>query len=135
MADEQLTWVARQQVDVPTTVGGGCFLGVSVVTAATTAALETGYGACARAAQAVVHRSGAVAVMGLKRCRRRADFIPASDGPQAHCTSQAVDRLLNSQDRLLDAMRSGHATTALAAGGTRDGATRELSPVWRAAAS
>ena len=31
VADEKLTWVARQQVYVPTTVGGGCFLGVSVV--------------------------------------------------------------------------------------------------------
>jgi hypothetical protein len=38
VADEKLTWGARQQVSVPTTVGGGCFLGVSVVAAATTAA-------------------------------------------------------------------------------------------------
>ena len=176
VADEKLTWVARQQVYVPTTVGGGCFLGVSVVAAATTAALEMGYGECARVAQAVVpdshprsvctegweatrqawrrlfptitlvlcflhsilkikdrctgalrhqvlerawevyratttrqcaqrlrrlaewtptHLSGAVAVMVLKRCRHRADFIPAYDGPQAHRTSTAVDRLLN----------------------------------------
>ena len=58
--------------------------------------------------------SGAVAVMVLKRCRRRADFTPASDGPQAHRTSHAVDRLLTSQDRVLDAMRSCHATTARA---------------------
>ncbi len=53
------------------------------------------------------HRSGAVAVMVLQRCRRRADFTPAYDGPQAHRTSHAVDRLL-------DAMRSCHATTASA---------------------
>jgi hypothetical protein len=44
VADEQVTWVAGQEVDVPTTVGGGCVLGVSVVAAAATAALETGYG-------------------------------------------------------------------------------------------
>jgi len=37
----------------PTTVGGGCFLGVSVVAAADTAALETGYGACAQEAHAL----------------------------------------------------------------------------------
>ncbi len=195
VADEKLPWVAQQQVDVPPTVGGGCFLGVSVVAAADTAALETGYGALAREAQALVpdsqprsvctdgwkatreawrrllptitrvrcclhavlqsrdrcrgelrhqvlertwrvsqattkrqcaqrlrrlaewtptHRSGAVAEMVLQRCRRRADFTPAYDGPQAHRTSQAVDRRLNSHDRRLDAMRYGHATTASA---------------------
>src|SRR5712691_4563797 len=60
------------------------------------------------------HRSGAVAEMVLQRCRRRADFTTAYDGPQAHRTSQAVDRRLNSHDRRLDAMRYGHATTASA---------------------
>ena len=195
VADEKLTWVARQQVYVPTTVGGGCFLGVSVVAAATTTALETGYGEFAREARALApayqprsvctdgweatrqawrrlfptitlvlcflhsilkikdrctgalrhqvlerawkvyqattkrqfaqrlrrlgewtqaHLSGAVAVMVLKMCRRRADFTPAYDGPQAHRTSHAVDRLLNYQDRLLYAMRYCHATTARA---------------------
>lgn len=195
VADEQLPWVARQQVSVPTTVGGGCFLGVSVVAAATTAAWEAGDGECAREAQALApayqpravctdgweatrqawrrllptitlvlcflhaivkskdrctgawrpqvlerawkvsqatttrqlvqrlrrlgewtqtHRSGAVAVMVLKMCRRRADFTPAYDCPQPHRTSHAVDRLLTYQDRLLDAMRYGHATTASA---------------------
>jgi hypothetical protein len=195
VADEKLTWVARQQVSVPTTVGGGCFLGVSVVAAATTAALETGDGECAREAQALApdsqprsvctdgweatrqtwrrllptitlvlgllhsilkskdrctgavrhqglerawkvsqatttrqcaqrlrrlaewtppHRSGAVAVMVLKRWRRRADFPPAYDCPQAHRTSNAVDRLLNYQDRLLYAMRYCQTTTASA---------------------
>ena len=44
VADEKLTQVAKQQVYVATTVGGGCFLGVSVVEAADTGALETGYG-------------------------------------------------------------------------------------------
>ena len=52
--------------------------------------------------------------MVLKRCRRRADFTPACDCPQAHHTSHAVDRLLNSQDRVLYAMRYGHATTTSA---------------------
>ncbi len=195
VADEQGTWVAGPEVDVPTTVGAGCFLGVSVVAAADTTTLAAGDGECARAAQALVpaspprsvctdgghatreawrrllpkstlvlcllhavlkskdrctgawrhqvlervwhvshapptrqcaqrlrrwaewtptHRSGAVAAMVWKRCRRRADCTPASDGPQAPRTSHAVDRRLNSQARLLDAMRSGHATTASA---------------------
>ena len=52
--------------------------------------------------------------MVLKRCRRRADFTPAYACPQAHRTSHAVDRLLNHQDRVLDALRSCHATTASA---------------------
>ena len=52
--------------------------------------------------------------MVLKMCRRRADFTPAYDCPQAYRTSNAVDRLLNHQDRLLYAMRYCHATTASA---------------------
>ena len=52
--------------------------------------------------------------MVVKRCRRRADFTPAYDCPQAHRTANAVDRLSNSQDRVLYARRSCHATTARA---------------------
>ena len=61
-----------------------------------------------------LHLSGPVAKMVLKMCRRRADFTPAYDCPQAYRTSNAVDRLLNYQDRLLYAMRYCHATTASA---------------------
>jgi hypothetical protein len=195
VADEQLPPVARHQVDVPTTVGGGCCLGVSVGEAADTATWERGYGELAQAAQALgpayqarsvgpdgwaatrqawrrllpkmtlvrcwLHsllkrkqhgagqlrhrvlarawpgyqaatkrqfaqrlrrmaawtpapRSGPVATMVLKRCRRRADCTPAYDCPQAHRTSPAVDRLRHSQDRRLYAMRYCHATTASA---------------------
>ena len=42
VADAQVTWVAGQEGSVPTTVGGGCFLGVRGVASADTAALETG---------------------------------------------------------------------------------------------
>jgi hypothetical protein len=192
-AEEQRTRGARHQGDVPTTVGGGGFLGVSVVEAAETATVERGSGACAQAAKGLLPasharsgctagweatrqawrplcptipwgrcvlpallqrkqhgagpfwlpgcerawqvsqaattrqcaqrlrrlaawppapRSGPVATMGLKRGRRRADGTPASACPPAHRTSQAVDRLRNSPDRRLDAMRSCHATTA-----------------------
>jgi len=191
VADEQLTQVAKQQVYVPTTVGGGCFLGVSVVEAVDTVPVERGDGACAQEAKALrpayqarsvctdgweatrqawrgllpkitwvrcflhsiwkmkkhgagqwrhqgldqawqvyqavttrqcaqrlrrvaawtpAHRSGPVAQLVVKRCRRRADCTPASDCPQAHRTSNAVDRLRNSQDRLLSARRSWHGT-------------------------
>ena len=195
MADEKGTWVAGQEVDVPTTVGGGCVVGVRVVAAAETTALEPGYGECAREVHALApayhprsvctdgwqatreawrrlfptitrvlgclhavlkskarctgalrpqvlervwhvyhattkrqcaqrlrrlaawtptHLSGAVATMVWKRWRRRADFTPAYDCPQAHRTSHAVDRLLNYQDRLLYAMRYCHTTPASA---------------------
>ena len=195
VADEKLTWVAKQQVSVPTTGGGGWFVGVSVVEAAETVTLEQGYGEFAKEVKALapndqarsvctdgweatrqawrglfptitlvlcflhailqrkkhcagqwrhqvldkawqvdqatptrqfsqrlrrvaawtpLHRSGPVATMVLKRCRRRADCTPASACPQAHRTSHAVDRLLDSHDRLLYAMRSWHATTASA---------------------
>ena len=53
VADEKGTGVAGQEVYVPTTVGGGCFLGGSVVAAADTTAWETGYGEFAREAQAL----------------------------------------------------------------------------------
>jgi hypothetical protein len=53
VADEQLTRVAKQQVSVPPTVGGGCFLGASVVEAADTVTVERGYGELAQAAQAL----------------------------------------------------------------------------------
>ena len=66
------------------------------------------------AAWTPTHRRGAVAPMVLKMCPHRADCTPASDCPQAHRTSHAVDRLLNDHDRLLSAMRSCHATTASA---------------------
>ena len=192
MADEKLTQVATQQVSVPTTVGGGCVLGGSVVEAADTVTVERGSGECAQEAKALVptyharavctdgweatrqawrrlfpkmtvvlcvlhailklqkhcagplrhqgldrawqvyqaatkrqfaqrlrrvaewtplHRSGPVATRVWKMCRRRADVTPASECPQAHRTSNAVDRLLNSQDRLLYAMRYWHGTT------------------------
>jgi hypothetical protein len=58
-----------------------------------------------------VHLTGAVAQLVLKMWRRRTDFTPAYECPQAHRPSNAVDRLLDYQDRLLDAMRYWHGTT------------------------
>jgi hypothetical protein len=44
VADEKITWLAGAEVVVPTTVGGGCVLGISVAEQATSAALPTAYG-------------------------------------------------------------------------------------------
>jgi hypothetical protein len=55
-----------------------------------------------------------VAEMVLKMGRRRVDFTLAYDCPQTHRPSNAVGRLLNAQDRVLDAMRYCHAATASA---------------------
>jgi hypothetical protein len=43
-------------------------------------------------------------------CRRRVEFTPACDCPQAARTSNGVDRLLNHLDRLLYAACYGHST-------------------------
>ena len=44
VADEKITWRAGDEVVVPTTVGGGCVLGISVATQATSAELQKTYG-------------------------------------------------------------------------------------------
>ena len=46
----------------------------------------------------------------LKLCRRAQRFVPAFRFPEAHRTSNAVDRLMNHQDRHLYAMRYLHGT-------------------------
>jgi hypothetical protein len=53
VADEKLSRLAKQQVYVPTTVGGGCFLGVSVVEAADTVTLARGEGEFTKEAKAL----------------------------------------------------------------------------------
>lgn len=44
VADEKLTWLAGEEVVVPTTVGGGCVLGISVAPQATSADLQAASG-------------------------------------------------------------------------------------------
>ena len=44
VADEKITWLAGEEVVVPTTVGGGCVLGISVAEQATSASLQDAYG-------------------------------------------------------------------------------------------
>jgi len=44
VADEKITWLAGKEVVVPTTVGGGCVLGISMATQATSPDLQAAYG-------------------------------------------------------------------------------------------
>jgi hypothetical protein len=44
VADEKITWLAGDEVVIPTPVGGGCVLGISVAAQATSAELQTTYG-------------------------------------------------------------------------------------------
>lgn len=44
VADEKITWLAGEEVVVPTTVGRGCVLGISVAEQATSARLQDAYG-------------------------------------------------------------------------------------------
>jgi hypothetical protein len=44
VADEKITWRGGAEVVVPTTVGGGCVLGISVAAQATSPALQAAYG-------------------------------------------------------------------------------------------
>jgi hypothetical protein len=44
VADEKITWLTGEEVVVPTTVGRGCVLGISVAAQATSAGLQDAYG-------------------------------------------------------------------------------------------
>src|SRR3989454_4042741 len=57
LADEKHTWALGQEVSVPTTVGGGCLLGVTVTDAASADALEAASRDCAQAACALASTS------------------------------------------------------------------------------
>jgi hypothetical protein len=53
VADEKITWLGGDEVVVPTTVGGGCVLGISVAQEATSDSLEEAYREFVTEAQAV----------------------------------------------------------------------------------
>jgi hypothetical protein len=53
IADEKITWLDKDEVCVPTTVGGGCILGISVTENEDSAALQTAYGEFAVEAAAI----------------------------------------------------------------------------------
>lgn len=53
VADEKITWLAEEEVYLPTTVGGGCILGITVAENATGAILKQAYGEFATETAAV----------------------------------------------------------------------------------
>jgi hypothetical protein len=71
VADEKITWLAREEVVVPTTVGGGCVLGISVATQATSDSLAEAYGEFVTEAQEVfpAYHARSVCTDGFKPTR------------------------------------------------------------------
>lgn len=53
VADEKITWLDKAEVSVPTTVGGGCVLGVSLAENESSESLQTAYGEFATESAAV----------------------------------------------------------------------------------
>jgi hypothetical protein len=71
VADEKITWLAGEEVVVPTTVGGGCVLGISVAVEATSDSLEEAYGEFVTEAQEVFpdYQARSVCTDGFKPTR------------------------------------------------------------------
>jgi len=71
VADEKITWLASKEVVVPTTVGGGCVLGISVAAQATSAGLQDAYGEFKTEATAVFpdYRARSVCTDGFQATR------------------------------------------------------------------
>ena len=107
VADEKLTQVAKQQVYVPTTVGGGCFLGVSVVEAADTVTLERGYGEFAKEAKALApdYQARSVCTDGWEATRQAWRALPQDQAGavlsppilkiKKHCAGQLRHQVLD----------------------------------------
>jgi hypothetical protein len=113
VADEKITWVQGAEVSVPTTVGGGCFLGVSVVAQEDQAALQVGYGAFATEAQAVFPA-----------------YVPQSVCTDGWAATQAAWRALFPTLTLV--LCYLHAVLKIAACCTGDLRTRVLTRAWEA---
>jgi hypothetical protein len=71
VADEKITWLGGEEILVPTTVGGGCALGISIAAAATSDRLEEAYGEFATEAQEVFpdYQARSVCTDGFKPTR------------------------------------------------------------------
>jgi hypothetical protein len=118
IVDQKITWGDGQEVVVPTTAFGGCFLGITVSEQDNAEGLQAAYDEFASEAKAVFpdYRPLSVSAYGwAATCEawrllfpQGAEFTPAYDCPQAARTSNGVDRLLNHLDRLLYAACYGH---------------------------
>jgi hypothetical protein len=71
VADEKITWLDGEEVVVPTTVGGGCVLGISVAREATSDSLEEAYGEFVAEATTVfaTYQARSVCTDGFKATR------------------------------------------------------------------
>ena len=113
VADEKITWVQGTEVSVPTTVGGGCFLGVCVVAQEDQAALQAGYGEFAAEARAVF-----------------ADYTPQSVCTDGWAATQAAWRALFPRVTLV--LCYLHACLKIAARCTGDLRRTILTRAWQA---
>lgn len=113
VADEKITWVQGAEVSVPTTVGGGCFLGVRVVENEDQAALQAGYGVFAQEAHAVYP-----------------DYVPTSVCTDGWAATQAAWRALFPTSTLV--LCYLHAVLKIAARCTGDLRTTVLTRAWQA---
>lgn len=81
VADEKITWLDGAEVCVPTTVSGGCGLGISVAQSEDGAALQAAYGEFAAEAAAVfpAYQPRSVCTDGFRATRRAwRELFPAS---------------------------------------------------------
>jgi hypothetical protein len=71
VADEKIPWLAGEEVVVPTTVGGGCVLGISMTPEATSDSLEAAYGEFVTEAQEIFpdYQARSVCTEGFKPTR------------------------------------------------------------------
>ncbi len=71
VADEKITWLDGEEVSVPTTVGGGCILGITVAEQADGTALKQAYGEFASEAAAIfpAYQPASVCTDGWKATR------------------------------------------------------------------
>jgi hypothetical protein len=133
VADEKLTRVVKQQVYVPTTVGGGCFLGVSVVEAADTVTLERGDGAFAKEAKALVpeYQARSVCTDGWEATRQAwrqlfpkitlvLCFLHSILKMKKHCTGQLGHQVLDRAWQVYQAATNRQFAQRLRRGGRVD---------------
>ncbi|HEV8714174.1 MAG TPA: hypothetical protein VGX03_15270 [Candidatus Binatia bacterium] len=71
VADEKITWLAGEEVVVPTTVGGACVVGIRVATEATSQSLQEAYGEFVAETRAIfpAYQARAVCTDGFQATR------------------------------------------------------------------
>jgi hypothetical protein len=105
VADEKITWLGGEEVVVPTTVGGGCVLGISVAEQATSDCLAKAYGEFVTEAQAVFpdYQARSVCTDGFQATREAWHRL----FPQLTVVLCYLHSILKIKERCRDALR-GH---------------------------